>query len=158
VFLNTTPVVIASIAGSVSWLLTQWKKLEEIRKIRADAAKLGQFDQSELEDFFDKKITERLDDAINTKVEELIGAGKLSAPRKAELDSELAWALKALFARVERGMRIEVAIEKLDPKDEPNEMETAANAMLDKIGELSGELSFPRLEAEPILALPRSTE
>jgi len=158
IFLQTPPVVVASIAGSIAWLLTQWKKLEEIRKLRAETAKLGQFNKEELAEFFDKKITERLDAAVDTKVTELLAKEKLDGGRRAELESELSWALKALFARVERGMRVEVKVQLLPDSDESvSEEKSKEKEILNHVHSLSEELSFPIIDGEPILALPRTS-
>lgn len=160
IFLHTPPVVVASIAAAVSWILSNWKKLEEIRKLRAETAKLKDFDKSEIEEFFDSKISSTLDRAISDKVTELMAKSKLDDSRKAELDSELGWALKALFARIERGMRVEVAVHLLKSDDENplTEDQQKQQEILAKIDQLAGELSFPRVEAEPILSLPKINE
>lgn len=158
IFLHAPPVVILSIAGSISWLLREWKKLEEIRKLRAETAKIGQFESSELEEFFDKKIQEKLDIAIGTQAEKLLDAGKLKGTRRAELDSELSWALRALFARVERGMRIEVRVEELPEKKDGEEANSAERQLIESVQKIAKDLHFPRIEAEPILSLPKSAE
>lgn len=160
IFLNTPPAVVASIAFSVSWVLNQWKKFEEIRKVRAETAKLKEFDNSELENFFDKKITDSLDKAVAEKVAEMMSSSKLDETRKAELDSELAWALKALFARIERGMRVEVVASLLKKPDE-GELSDEQKQKQDALGsvqKLASQLAFPRVDAEPILSLPRMSE
>lgn len=157
IFLNAPPVLVASIAASVGWLLTQWKKFEEIRKIRADTAKIGEFTKDEMEQFFDRKISESLDKAVAERVDEMLSKSKLDAARRAELDSELAWAMKALFARVERGMRVEVSVNYLEFEDEQelSELQKEEQAILSRVDALSNELTFPQIEVEPILALPK---
>lgn len=159
IFLDAPPILVASIAASVSWLLTQWKKFEEIRKIRAETVKLGQFEAAEIEEFFDKKISERLDKAIDEKVSEMVEGSQLKDARKAELDSELAWALKALFARVERGMRVEVQTRLLEDNEELTPVQEEQQVVLRRVEKVAGELTFPRIEpSEPILQLPRLAE
>lgn len=156
IFLQTPPIVIASIAGAVSWLLREWKTFEEIRKLRAETAKLGTFSQDELQSFFDSKIKQRLDEAVEEKTNGMIRDSALSDPRKAELDSELSWALKALFARIERGMRIEVRTSALPKPEDEGEESPEYNAqrdMLAKVTEAKEGLSFPHIDAEPILSI-----
>lgn len=160
IFLNAPPVIVASIAGVISWILSEWKKIEEIRKLRAETSKISGFDKKEIEEFFDKKIQTTLDKIIEEKVSTLIENGKLSAARKNELDSEMNWALKALFARIERGMRVEVET-KLIAKSDDAELTPSQQKneeVLKEVQRVRSELSFPVARDSSILSLPKTPD
>jgi len=161
IFLHTTPALVASLGVGVSWALNQWKKYEEIRKLRAETAKIGQYSEKELEDFLDNKVKKSLDAAVKEEVLRLSTESSLENPRKKELESELSWALKALFARVERGMRVELSVSLLSTPEEGQELSeenAEKQASLQKVQQISDTLAFPKLETAPILTLPKSEQ
>lgn len=152
-FLGADPITIASIAGVVTWALSQWKKIEEIRKLRAETKKSKSFTEEEVAEFFDNKIKRQIDKAVDKKASELIDRSKLPQSRKNELDSEVEWALRAVLARVERGMKIEVRFIELSEEEtkEANKPQRIAMSALSKFAE---QLTFPNAQGRPVLALP----
>jgi hypothetical protein len=159
IFLNTPPAVIASVA----WIITQWKKLEEIRKLRAETAQINQFSEKELKDFFDKKITATINAEIKNRAEALLAESTLDTARRNELTSEVQWALRALFARVERGMRVEVETQLLPTEKEAKTDDSgekadvnATNEVLSEVDRISTELKFPISRGKPVLELTQA--
>lgn len=155
-FLGADPITIASIAGVATWALSQWKKIEEIRKLRTETKKSKSFTEREVAEFFDSKIKRQIDKAVDQKAAELIEMSKLPQSRKNELDSEVEWALRAVLARVERGMKIEVRfIEPAEVEDEKSsEVDKPQMAAMSTISKLAERLVFPKTQGKPVLALP----
>jgi hypothetical protein len=151
-FLGADPVTIASIAGAVAWALNQWKKIEEIRKLRTETKKVESFTEKEVADFFDSKIKRQIDQAVEERTSEMLERSRLSQARKNELTSETEWALRAVLARVERGVKIEVRF--LEATDEEASTDEAQRAAAGTLSELAAELVFPKSEGKPVLALP----
>lgn len=153
-FLQSTPAVVGYVGFLVSWCLNQWKKIEEIRKLRAETAKSQFYTSEELESFFDTRIKEILDNAVREKVDELLAGSPLKDHRKNELKSELSWSLESMFARIERGMKVEIrtSIESL-PDESPDE-DRQVNDALEEVRTIGLGLSFPKISSDPILSLP----
>jgi hypothetical protein len=92
----------------VKWALDTWKQVEEIRKLRAEAQRIGAFSEKEIKDTFDGKIEESVKAAIDKQVNELLPPSEKDTPRHHELRNDLGWALDSILTRVERGMTVEI--------------------------------------------------
>lgn len=144
---------VAQIGYAVQWSLDRWKQVEDIRKVRAETLKIKSFTKAEIEEFFDKKITETVRQEIQQETSNLIGS---STPvgRKAEQANDIAWALESLFARVERGLTVEIRISPPAPAKTEDGTDVSEPAVFDEIRQINRKLSFPSAEATPILSLP----
>lgn len=151
VFLILKPLTVAALAKAVSWSIDQWKNIEDIRKVRAETAKI----KSETDEFkdileqFDKKIQETIAAAIEKYSDELApSGGKPGRPK--ELYTEMKMALTSLVARVERGMTVEIKF--LPPAQAGNDESAAAYT---DMANVVPTLTFPPASPSPILKLPR---
>ncbi len=151
-----SPATIAMIGGAITWALNTWKQLEEIRNVRAQTRKITTIKVEDTEKFFDERITATVKAAIDEKTKELVAAGNAKAGRKEELRVAVETALESLFARIERGMTVEIRF--LPPPvlqaadgDQPAQKEPAEFEELRKI---VPQLSFPTPGESPILQLP----
>ena len=156
-FFGLDATTIAMIGGVVTWALMQWKMVEDIRKLRSEAKKNSVFTEKEIKGFFDAKIQESIDKGIDHKVNELLRSSKdkLDGPRQSEKKNELAWALRSILARVERGMTVEIRF--LPPATTTQEEGDQEPREKNDFGELSQivpQLVFPSAEQSPVLELP----
>jgi len=160
-FFGLEVLTIAAIGAAVTWALSTWQKLEEIRKIRAETRKIKGFGTKEIEKLFDDQIQNSVNEAIEEHVNSLLGKPKGQAGRINEQRTDLLWATRALFARMERGMTVEIRF--LSPPSLPSKQEDGSDAVgktkgkasdvyevLDKIAD---ELVFPQIDEAPVLSL-----
>jgi uncharacterized protein YdhG (YjbR/CyaY superfamily) len=162
IFLILKPVTVALIAKSISWTLDQWKKVEEIRKLRAETAKINANSSGALDlvvQTFDTQIQQVIEDAISKHARELVPQ-KSEPGRHNEQFTDMTLALRSLVARVERGMTVELKFiphadgdEQADSDDESG----GDNAMAD-IAKIVPKLIFPEPTTEPVIALPNRTK
>jgi hypothetical protein len=154
-FLCLNPITIAALAAAVAWALDQWKKVEEIRKLRSETKKNTSFNEEEIREFFDSKIDKTIKKAIEEKVSEILPEPKRATGRIHEQRTDLAWALESILARVERGMRVEVRL--LPPEAPPAEAEGEAAEKaraFQSLNETVPQLVFPPADPSPVLELP----
>lgn len=155
-FLHFNPTVIAAIGGAVAWALNTWRQVEEIRRVRAETRKSNVLTEKEATDVFDKKINEKIETAIDAKVNEL--AKDDDKPGRAkEQRIDLKWALESIMAHVERGMIVEVRFVS-PPAKAAVEGEPETGRVSDpfkSLGEVAPQLTFPKMEGPPILKLPQ---
>ncbi len=146
--------VIAALGKAVTWALNTWEQVAKIRKVRAETLKSEVLSEKEASDVFDKKITEKIDAAIQAKVDEL-AKDDLKPGRVKEQRTDLRWALESILAHVERGMIVEVRFLLSVPKA-PQEGDTQATAEAEAFQALqtiTPQLVFPKMEGGPILKL-----
>lgn len=103
------------------------------------------------------EITKTVCDAIDARVKELMARVEEKKGRKHELETALRWAMESLFARIERGMTVEIRF--IPPAEsretiEGGEIESVAPTVFEQLNNVSTELDFPALQGEPILRLP----
>jgi hypothetical protein len=145
---------IAALGLAVTWALNTWKQVEEIRRVKAETRKSGVLSEKEASEIFDKKITEKIDVAIQAKVDE-IAKDDLKPGRVKEQRTDLAWALESILAHVERGMIVEVRFLLSTPKavQEGDTKAAAEAAAFETLRTIAPELVFPEMEGPPILKL-----
>lgn len=160
VFLAQSAPVALAIAKTVNWILEKWKEVEEIRHLRAQTAQIKHFTKNEIGDFYDKKIKEVIDKSIEEKVKEILEASSSEDGRKNELEKALKDAIKSLFARIERGMTIELRMlpleESEDTEDESENIVEENFSALKSLQDLQVTLKFPEPNANPILQIPKA--
>lgn len=152
IFLAAAAPTIALVGGAVSWSIDQWKKVEEVRKLRAETQKISEQSGGALDALvqeFDQRITSMIDTSIAAHAEALVQPGEL-AGRGHEQVNDITYALRALTARVERGMTIELRF--LPPAPDANgEVPQAYAEMTDVVPRLA----FPHAASDPVIMLPR---
>lgn len=158
IYFGLDPETIGMIGATVAWALNTWKQVEEIRKVRTQTSTLSIFQKAELK-FFDDKIKKTIDAAVEEKAKELTEAAKGKTSRTPdEKNVHITWSLKQLLALVERGLKVEVRLLKPPPTEGTKEDQKAKTpAEFKKLQEIIPQLVFPRVEGDPILALPPAT-
>lgn len=141
-----------SLVGRIStWAIDTWKKVEEIRKLRAETKKSKIFTEDKIKAFFDDEIEQTLKSAIDEKVKDLLPSKETG--RTQEQKNDLAWALESVLSRVERGMTVEIRFIPPTKTDDPG-VDQQQQAPFQEMREVVSELHFPPAETSPILKLP----
>ncbi len=144
---------VAMIAKSVSWILDTWKSALEIKELR-NRAKAISFDEDELK-IFENKVDKLIDAKVKERVAEIMETSKTEGPRSQEVENGLIWAHRALLARIERGMTLDVRF--LPPAEPLPDDEVSPHAAdFETLRVLSPTLEFPTPSGAPILRLPSS--
>lgn len=146
---------IALIGAAVTWALNTYKQLEDIRKVRAETARVLSPDDAST--MFDKKIEEKIQSLLNSESSKLLENFNGKKDRKSELSNGMDWALKSILARVERGMRVEIRL--LPPKSLETSVDDLASDKFkpyNRLSEIIPQLSFPDIIENPVLSLPSS--
>lgn len=158
-FFSVSVATIVAIGKSVHWVLDTWKKVEDIREVRERTRKLKIEGEKTLLDMFDIKIKGTIEAAVENKVKELAPSLDGKDGRARELDAHLNHALHSLFARIERGMTVEI---RFLPPPEPSDVgapegpDTVVTSEFSQLAEVAPKLVFPPPAADPILSLPRA--
>lgn len=152
VFIGLAATTVASLSKAVSWCLDSWKRVEEIRKLRAETAEISAKNAGVLDDIaadMDARIAATIEQAISDHAKELVAP--TAAGRGHEQVTAIEISLRSLLARIERGMTVELKfLPSNDSAAEPEEVRTAMSDI-----ELSVQaLTFPVPSAIPIIALP----
>jgi len=150
---------VAKSVGSVTgWCLDTWKKVEDIRKVRAEMSNLKSFSVKEIEAIFNPKIEKQVALSIDEKVAELT-AVYADSGRKNEIQNGLRPALRQFLARIERGLTVDVRY--LPPpgaKDEAIELSEEKEAKRAEIRAVASKLIFPPSVGEPILQIEAAND
>lgn len=155
-FFGIDPATTAILGAVVAWALSQWKKVEEIRKLRSETRKNDSFSEAEIKEFFDSKIEKTIKEAIDEKVSELLGPRSQTPGRTNETRGLLEWALESILARIERGLTVEIRL--VPPPTKQPEAETEADKTSTKtfaeINQIISQLVFPSADKNPVLEIP----
>ena len=151
IFLLLAPSTAGAIAKAVSWSLEQWKKVEDIREVRNRTAKAssgfgGSFD--DLVADFDKRIQAGIEQAISQHAESLVQPRR-EAGREHEQVNDIAFGLRYLVSRIERGMTVELRF--LPPP--PNSTDAVDQEAFNSLAAVAPTLSFPAPSTEPLIEL-----
>lgn len=137
--------VVAAIGAFVTWSLSTWKQVLEIKELRNKAKSIDAV--SEFADQLDGRITEIIESRVKEETARLMEEHVRTG---GDLEARLRRALHMLLERVERGYQVDL---RLPPvvKDGPNEEE------LKPIRALRNSLLFPEASETPILKLTNDT-
>lgn len=156
IFVGLAAPTVAALGAAVSWCLDQWKKVEEIRKLRAETAKLNDDTDGALADMvqqWDERIASIIDKAIEQHSKELVNP-PAEPGRPHEQVNEIAYALRGILARVERGMTVELKF--LPP---PVQIDDDVNTQaFEELEQIVPSLAFPAASPAPVIALLRQSE
>lgn len=143
--------IAAGVAKTISWLIDNYKKLLEIKKLHQEIKKQG-VPEKDL-----KGIAEYSNTHMNTSIEKIIESVSneytkvKDITRKNELLNGIRIALYKIANRIDRGYNIEVRINtKYNPE---NKEDTENNKYKEEIIKASEHLQFMKLTGEPILSL-----
>ncbi|MEI6485226.1 MAG: hypothetical protein WCO11_03055 [Sphingomonadales bacterium] len=157
IFFALAAPTVAAIGKAVSWSLDQWKKVEDIRKVRAETAKINETLGGQMDDLisqFDERITASVNAAIEQHAHELVKPGA-EPGRVQEQLQDIIFALHGLVARIERGMTIELKY--LPPSAETLERNPAEATAFADLNEIVSQLYFPERSHSPVISLPRQS-
>ena len=146
-----------------SWALDTWKKVEDIRHVRAQTAQLSTFSETEVEKIFGSKIESQIKSAVDEKVKALASA-MADKGRKNEIENGLRPILKQFLARVERGLTVDIRYlpAPTPAGEEVEDMDEQAEAELERRGSemrgVASTLNFPRPEGSPVLMLEAAND
>lgn len=162
VYLEVAARVGACIANAVERIISLYKQLLEVRRLRGELAKQGvEKDGLKGVDSHAKKIMET---GIDKLVKDLLAdyLPKAEAGRKNELSIELTYTLKKIANRVDRGFNIEVRMSEPDVEAENSENASAQNQELLRahatISDATKNMQFLKLEGDPVLQLTETKE
>lgn len=162
VFLSIPPQVAAFVATAVEEIVSLYKSLLKIRKLRAELMK-----QDIPEDRLGG-IEDHVNNLMNNGIESL--AGELvdkhfnksqNVGRKNELRNGLKAALKKIAGRIDNGFNIEIRIEPMPEDDDKRERSAKEKDLEEHVSTIraaSKNLQFINLEGDPILHLPETEE
>jgi len=156
VFLETAPEIAACIAIAIERIVTLYKSLLEIKKLKSDLESQGvpKKDMSGVE----QHANALMENGIKILVEDLIGQYHKNPDkaRKNELKIEAKYALNKLAKRIDQGYGLDVRIE---PTIENEETEnTPDEEIVNTIIEASKNIQYIKPSGKPILTLPDSQE
>jgi hypothetical protein len=154
IFLILSAPTIAMIRRAVSWSLDQWKKVEDIRKVRAETRRINIDNGGALDDIvasFEERIKSVVDASVRQFSAELVGPEERQG-RQHELVTEMQHSLASMLARIERGMTIELRYLPRSDADAASPEEVSAMSDMDDTIPL---LKFPPASPSPVLTLPR---
>lgn len=147
-----TPVAIAFAKG-IDWVLETTKKILELKKLY-DQNKSAKVPDSIL-DGLKEHIQKSVSEALEEHGKKLVDTYPVDDDaRKNELNNHIKWAMEQLFAKVERGMTVELRLLPPPPGEEIDEQGAAEQAQtFADLAAISGRLDFPKILGEPLLAL-----
>lgn len=150
-YFHISPATIEAIGKTITWLISTFKGILDIRKLRQEAEKvLGK--EQELKPLFDQRIEERIESAVQERTQQILESYKNGdTARRNELGVALNLAQRQLLFRIERGMSVELRVNL-------PEGSTGQTDIYAKILQTSHELEIPVIEGPPILKLPSSLE
>lgn len=161
VFLDIGPVVGACIAHAVERIVSLYKSVLEIRKLRSELANqnVPSDKLAGVEDHANTMMT----DGIELLVEELFkkyAKKRLDSGRKNELKIALRFGLNQIANKLDKGYNIEVRVEPIVAEDGDDEEGDGSirNEHVDTILSAGEAMQFFKREGEPILALPEKKE
>ncbi len=160
IYLHAIPVIAALVAAAIERIISIYKQLLEIRKLRQELS------SQEVPD----KALKGLDEHANTKMAKAIETITIDIMkehykgpddgRKNEVTNALRISLNKIANRIDRGYNVEVRMEPLHSYDEENNEEHADTASSDEqkyleiISKCAPSLQFMHLDGDPILKLP----
>ena len=148
------------IGEGIKWCLELWKTSAELRHARSMTANLSAVPAAKsLVEQFDAIIKETVGTRVREEAERISRQSGAEIHRQNEMSNHLAHALEGMFARVERGMTVEIRF--LPPPqlstEEENGNEQAAPDF-DELKQLQQHLVFPAASDEPVLKITKQPE
>ena len=161
---TTDPVVVLAVgyvvancvSKAITWLLTSYEKVLNIRLMQVKLAELEMPD--DVVQGVNKEADTRMDKDIDALSDKLLDDYQVEDEgRKNELRIELRMSLKKIAGRIDRGFNIEVRVkpeELPEPEKDEDAKITEKREMYQAIQNSAKRLQYRKLEGEPILTLP----
>ena len=151
-FLAAHPQVGEIVAKAVDFIVTQYKKILEIRKVQREIERLEL--PEEISERTREHANKLMAEKIDTFTVEIMNEYQAVSDtgRRNELRNAVKLSLSGMANRIDRGFHIEVRIEP-PPKDKATEEVTRA---VQTIQAASVNMQFMKLEGPPILGLPEA--
>lgn len=156
IFLGIKVATITLIGNAVTWCLERWKSVEEIRKLRAETAKIQHETAQKIAGQYDQMIKDTVKEEVLKEAARLVAEGQVAGARQNEVQTYVEKALEALLARIERGMTVEIRL--LPPPKEEGDEQGATQIAFQHLAEIQKQLAFPAPSGEPVLQIPRLSE
>lgn len=154
IYLKAIPPIAACVAHAAEKIVTLYKTLLEIRKLKAELIKSGVPEDKTT------GITSHADSVMSSGIQEIKKEIMeqyyviKDDPRKNEIENALVISLNKIANRIDLGFNIEVRAQALDAKEELSTKDIKLKAHIEKIQQVSRELQFIHLEGERLLYLP----
>ncbi len=157
VFLSATPRFGAMVAKVVDFLVSQYKKILEIKKLQREIERLelpGEI-SSKTKEHANTLMQEAIDKFSVQIVSEYTGADD---GRKNELTTAVRISLDMVANRIDRGFNFEVRIEPPKVLDKTAPADQEVNKAVQAIQAAAANMQYMKLEGPPILQLPEEGE
>ncbi|MCT2558422.1 hypothetical protein N0B51_05455 [Tsuneonella sp. YG55] len=149
VFVVTGCGLALTVGRLIKWGVETWKTVEEIRKLRAETAKLKAFSPEEVDAIFGEKIRVQVVKEIEDQAARLTQDVR-NEGRRNELTTGLGKLLDQFLQRIERGMTVEI---RLLQHSEPGELPAEETEEQRDLQVIAAELKFPNASDAPVLRL-----
>jgi hypothetical protein len=155
--LDAIPVMAASVAFAVERIVSLYKQMLEIRKLKNDLKQQG-VPKQKLKGI-EEYASSTMETEISALVPELMKRFCKSSDecRSNELKIELTLALKKIANRIDRGFNVEIRVQP-EPRPETTPEAEELRASVEAIQSAERTLQFLKTEGDPILSLPESTQ
>lgn len=143
----------AAIAVTLGWLISKYKDLLVIKKLRSELIGTG-VPEANVEGV-EKYAEDLMDKAIDEWIPKLLQQFPAISDdgRKNEVTIELKFSLKKIAARIDRGFNIEVRVGEKKDKEDADDAEKDTK-YLQEIHDATKNMEFIKSEGEPVLKLP----
>jgi hypothetical protein len=160
-FLTVGLPIVLALGKSVSWILDQYKKILEIKKLSIELQKLKL--PEKITAPIDTHSNEIMAKSIKELVKEIMNEVKVNykhGKTKPEVTNGLENALNKLANRLDKGFQLTLRIEAPErrEKDEDGEEITVVDPQYELAQNLANKIQYPAIIGKPILSLPETDE
>lgn len=153
VYLHVLPQVGACLAVAIERIVSLYKQILEIRKLRRDLSDTGV--PTEALAGVEEHVNGIMTDGIDALVAELMTkyGTKIDKGRRNELKADLRAALNQFANRIDRGFNIEIRVAPVEEEEQPAGTQESVVDNMRAISELSRKIEFLKPVGDPILRL-----
>lgn len=158
IYVAMTPPIAACVAHAVERVVSLYKQMLEIKKLR------GELDKQQLPETILKDIETHVNQIMEAGIEkaaaEIVARThkKLDSGRRNELELELKIAMNKIANRIDRGFNIEIRVGPHAEEDDVEEPTDDAPNPYVEIAQASEQMKFIKKDGKPILSLPESKD
>ena len=146
------------LAIAVERIVALYKKLLEIKRLQQDIKKYAVLD--DVSEQVAVRANQIMEEGIEEVVKEIMGkyGKKIDRARKNELTNSVKISLRKLANRIDKGFNVEVRVAPREADSQAEEVDPNLTAAIAAIREATSNMQYLRVEGEPILALPETTD